>query len=115
MILFSLVFQIQETATFTKYKHALLNRPAPPRKKLDVGKDTELKIYKKILDENSIDVGVYIKNVMPLFSFRNKRKEQNSDDKEPELDSDDEDEDLVDSSNEENEKQKRYFFRYAEK
>ncbi|RNA35921.1 hypothetical protein BpHYR1_040154, partial [Brachionus plicatilis] len=73
------VFQIQETATFTKYKHALLNRSAPPRKKLDVGKDTELKIYKKMLDENSIDV----------------------DEKEPEPDSDDEDEDLVDSSDEE--------------
>ncbi|RNA33715.1 hypothetical protein BpHYR1_035389 [Brachionus plicatilis] len=73
------VFQIQETATFTKYKHDLLNRPAHPRKKLDVVKDTELKIYKKMLDENSIDV----------------------DEKEPEPDSDNEDEDLVDSSDEE--------------
>ncbi|RNA39972.1 hypothetical protein BpHYR1_012437 [Brachionus plicatilis] len=95
------VFQIQETATFTKYKHVLLKRPAPSRKKLDVGKDTELKIYKKMLDENNIDVGVYIKNVMPLFSFRNKRKQQNSDEKEPEPDSEDEDEDLVGSSDEE--------------
>ncbi|RNA26533.1 hypothetical protein BpHYR1_048267 [Brachionus plicatilis] len=59
------------------------------------------KIYKKMLDENNIDVGVYIKNVMPLFSFRNKRKQHNSDEKEPEPDSDDEDEDLVDSSDEE--------------
>ncbi|RNA03111.1 hypothetical protein BpHYR1_015186 [Brachionus plicatilis] len=54
-----------------------------------------------MLDENNIDVGVYIKNVMPLFSFRNKRKQQNSDEKEPEPDSDDKDEDLVDSSDEE--------------
>ncbi|RNA11330.1 hypothetical protein BpHYR1_029049 [Brachionus plicatilis] len=52
-------------------------------------------------NENNVDVGVYIKNVMPFFSFRNKRKQQNSDKKEPEPDSDDEDEDLVDSSDQE--------------
>ncbi|RNA21729.1 hypothetical protein BpHYR1_007961 [Brachionus plicatilis] len=49
---------------------------------------------------------------MPLLSFRNKRKEQNSDEKEPVPDNDDEDEDLVDSSNEGTQKsssEKRHF------
>ncbi|RNA38673.1 hypothetical protein BpHYR1_008194 [Brachionus plicatilis] len=67
------VFKIQETSTFTKYKHALLNRPAPPRKKFDVGKDTELKIYKKILDEKSIDVDVYITDQFCNFCLTNVR------------------------------------------
>ncbi|RNA04700.1 hypothetical protein BpHYR1_005658 [Brachionus plicatilis] len=65
-------------------------------------------LFSLMLDENHIDVGVCIKNVMPLFSFRNKRKQQNSDEKEPEPDSDDEDVDLVDSSDEKDETQKRY-------
>ncbi|RNA12644.1 hypothetical protein BpHYR1_000771 [Brachionus plicatilis] len=40
---------------FYQIQTCFLNRPAPPRKKLDVGKDTELKIYKKMPELDSDD------------------------------------------------------------
>ncbi|CAF0891302.1 unnamed protein product [Brachionus calyciflorus] len=88
------IFQTQETNAFVKYKHALEDKPAPPRKKLDIGKDNDLRIFKKMLSENSIDIEVYIKQVMTLFSFKSNKKNASNDD---------EDEDVFDSSDEEEE------------
>ncbi|CAF0710880.1 unnamed protein product [Brachionus calyciflorus] len=92
------LFQTQETNAFVKYRHALENKPAQPRKKLDIGKDNELRIYKKMLEEKNIDIEVYIKYILPLFSF-NKKKSDSNDEKDS--DSEDEDEDIVESSDEE--------------
>ncbi|CAF0825674.1 unnamed protein product [Brachionus calyciflorus] len=72
------LFQTQETNAFFKYRHALENKPAQPRKKFDIGKDNELRIYKKIF---------------------NKKKSDSNDEKDS--DSEDEDEDIVESSDEE--------------
>ena len=43
------VFQTQETSAFVMYKHALDGKQAPPRRKLNVGRDNEIKVYKKML------------------------------------------------------------------
>ncbi|CAF1109568.1 unnamed protein product, partial [Brachionus calyciflorus] len=76
------------------------NKPAPPRRKLDIGKDNELKIYKKMLSEKSIDLEAYIRKVMPLFNS-DKRKKTLTKAHESELESEDEDVDIMDSSDEE--------------
>lgn len=74
------VFQTQETSAFVKYKHALEGEPAPPRKKLNIGRDNEIKIYKKLLNEGSISIDVYVKHIIPFFSFRkNKKKDKAAD------------------------------------
>jgi hypothetical protein len=41
-----------------KYQHTLAGKAAPPRRKLDVGKDNEIKIYKRMLEEKSIKIEV---------------------------------------------------------
>ncbi|CAF0938313.1 unnamed protein product [Brachionus calyciflorus] len=64
------VFQKQETAAFVKYQHAIQGKPAPPRKKLEIFKDNQIKTYKKMLIENDLTLDRYVKYVMPLFIFR---------------------------------------------
>ncbi|CAF1114729.1 unnamed protein product [Brachionus calyciflorus] len=61
------VFQTQETAAFVKLKHALDGKPAPPRKKLNIGRDNEIKIYKKLLREGNINIDVYVNNLLLFF------------------------------------------------
>ncbi|CAF0719086.1 unnamed protein product [Brachionus calyciflorus] len=74
------VFQTQEHAAFVKYKHALDGKPAQPRKKLNIGRDNEIKIYKKLLKEGNINIDVYVNNLLPFFSFRkNKKKDKAAD------------------------------------
>ncbi|CAF0809580.1 unnamed protein product [Brachionus calyciflorus] len=72
---------IDETSAFVKYKHALQDVRPPPRKKLSIGRDNEIIIFKKLLLESSIDIDVYVKQLVPLFSFRkNKNKDKSPDD-----------------------------------
>ncbi|CAF0745702.1 unnamed protein product [Brachionus calyciflorus] len=91
------VFQKQESAAFLKYQHALIGKPAPPRKKLQIFKDEQLRSYKKMFLENDLTLDAHIKYVIPLFIFR-KTKSLNGNDSD---ESDSENEELVASSDEE--------------
>ena len=54
---------------------------APPRRKLNIGRDNEIKIYKKLLSNESITLDYYVKNLLPLFTFRkNKKSDKEADD-----------------------------------
>ncbi|CAF0783101.1 unnamed protein product [Brachionus calyciflorus] len=92
--------QKSKTSFRPKLPHSVITtiidegKPAPQIKKLDIGRDNEIKIDKKMLTEKSIDIEVY---VMSLFSFKViKKNDSNPDESEPE--SEDEDEDIIDSS-----------------
>ncbi|CAF0870760.1 unnamed protein product [Brachionus calyciflorus] len=87
-------FQLQETSAFVKYVHANEGKPAPPRKKLDIGKDNNLCIYKK-LEQHDISIESYLKYGMPLFTFR-----QNKNSEKAAFDTDSSDGEDLDSSEE---------------
>ncbi|CAF0881356.1 unnamed protein product [Brachionus calyciflorus] len=57
-------FLKQETSSFLKYQNALVDKPPPPRKKLDIGKDNQLYIYKKMLRGGDTTLACYIKYVI---------------------------------------------------
>lgn len=86
-------FQKQETVSYLKYQNAIANKPPPRRKKLDIGKDNELHIYKKMLREGDINLTGYLRHILHLFSFRlNKSSSKKPD--QPDSDSSESEDDL---------------------
>ncbi|CAF0720527.1 unnamed protein product [Brachionus calyciflorus] len=78
--------------------------PAPPRKKLNIGRDNEIKIYKKLFIEGNIGIDVYVSHLLPLFSFR-KNKKKNQDPNVSDSSDDDEFENAIESDSEDEEEE----------
>ncbi|CAF0829701.1 unnamed protein product [Brachionus calyciflorus] len=98
------VFQVQETTSFVKYKHALDGKPAPPRRKFNIGRDNEIKFYKKLFIEGNIGIDVYVSHLLLLFSFL-KNKKKNQDPNVSDSSDDDEFENAIKSDSEDEEEE----------
>ncbi|CAF1079513.1 unnamed protein product, partial [Brachionus calyciflorus] len=52
--------KLNQSAAFLKYQHALIGKPVPPRKKLQIFKDEQMRSYKKMFLENDLTLDAYI-------------------------------------------------------